>query len=134
MKRTTLLFFVCGAILFFALAQLMAKSIFPISPLPMTSAASGEEMYSVYCSSCHGREARGLSAPDLTTLAKRNNGKFPTILVKETIRGEARIDAHGPKDMPVWGVAFRYVGSGSRLEIDVRINNLTDYLKSLQEK
>jgi len=134
MKRTALLFFVCGAILFFALAQLMGNSIFPISPLPMTSASSGEEMFSVYCSSCHGWDAKGVSAPGLTTLAKRNHGKFPTLLVKETIRGEARVAAHGPKDMPVWGVAFRYVGSGSRLEVDVRINNLTDYIKSLQEK
>jgi hypothetical protein len=134
MKRISVLFFVVGAILFFALAQLLAKSIFPISPLPMTSASSGEEMYSVYCVSCHGRDAKGVSAPDLTTLAKRNNGKFPTLMVKETIRGEARVDAHGPKDMPVWGVAFRYVGSGSRLEVDVRINNLTDYIRSLQEK
>jgi hypothetical protein len=134
MKRTTLLFFVCGAILFFALAQLMANSIFPISPLPVTSASSGEEMYGAYCASCHGRDLRGGSAPDLTTLAKRNNGTFPTLMVKETIRGEARVDAHGPKDMPAWGVAFRYLGSGSRLEIDVRINNLTEYVKSLQEK
>lgn len=134
MKRTPLLFFGFGAILFFGLAQLMAESIFPISPLPMTSASSGEEMYSVYCASCHGRDARGGSAPNLTTLTKRNNGKFPTLPVKETIRGEARADAHGPKDMPAWGVAFRYVGSGSRLEIDVRINNLTEYVKSLQEK
>lgn len=134
MKRTTLLFFVCGAILFFALAQLMASSIYPINPLPMTSAASGEEMFSVYCVSCHGRDAKGGSAPDLTTLAKRNNGRFPVLLVKETIRGEARVAAHGPKDMPVWGVAFRYLGSGSRLEIDVRINNLTDYIRTLQER
>jgi mono/diheme cytochrome c family protein len=134
MKRTPLLFLVSGVILFFALAQLMARSVFPISPLPMTSAASGEEMYSVYCSSCHGRDARGVSAPDLTALAKRNDGQFPTLLVKETIRGEARVDAHGPKDMPAWGAAFRYLGSGSRLEIDVRINNLTEYIKTLQEK
>jgi hypothetical protein len=133
MKRMPLLFFVFGAILFFGLARLMAERIFPINPLPMTSASSGEEMYSVYCASCHGREARGGSAPDLTTLAKRNKGTFPTVLVKETIRGEARVDAHGPKDMPAWGVVFRYVGSGSRLEIDVRINNLTEYIKSVQE-
>jgi hypothetical protein len=44
------------------------------------------------------------------------------------------VDGHGPKDMPVWGVAFRYIGSGSRLEIDVRINNLTEYIRTLQEK
>ena len=135
MKKTPVLFFVLFLILFFAFAQLVAKSIFPINPLPMTSAASGEEMYAVYCSSCHGRDAKGIgSAPDLTVLARRNNGRFPALQVKETIRGEARVDAHGPKDMPAWGVAFRYLGSGSRLEIDVRINNLTEYLKSLQLK
>jgi len=134
MRLTTLLFFVCGVILFFAIAQLTARSIYPINPLPMTSASSGEEMYGAYCSSCHGRDARGGWAPDLTALAKRNNGTFPTVLVKETIRGEARINAHGPKDMPAWGAMFRYVGSGSRLEIDVRINNLTEYVRSLQQK
>jgi hypothetical protein len=132
MKHTTLLFALCAVILFLALAQLMGMSIFPMTPLPMTSASSGEEMFTVYCASCHGWDAQGLSAPGLTTLAKRNNGKFPMLRVKETIRGEARVAAHGPKDMPVWGVAFRYVGSGSRLEVDVRINNLTDYIKSLQ--
>lgn len=135
MKPTPVLFVVLFLILFFAMAQLMAKSIFPIVPLPMTSASSGEEMFSVYCASCHGRDAKGIGqAPDLTVLAKRNNGLFPTLLVKETIRGEARVDEHGPKEMPAWGTAFRYLGSGSRLEIDVRINNLTEYVKSLQVK
>ncbi len=134
MKPPTPLFFVCGAIVFLALTLLMPNPLSSITQLPMTSASSGEEMYSVYCVSCHGRDAKGVSAPDLTTLAKRNNGKFPTLFVKETIRGETRLDAHGPTDMPVWGTAFRYLGSGSRLEIDVRINNLTDYIRSLQEK
>jgi mono/diheme cytochrome c family protein len=133
-KPISLLFFVIGAILLLGLPQVMANSIFPVSPLPMTSAASGEEMFQVYCSSCHGRDAKGASAPNLTTLAKRNNGRFPALMVKETIRGETREGAHGPKDMPAWGIAFRYVGSGSRLEIDVRINNLAEYIRSLQEK
>ena len=135
MKPTPVLFFILFLILFFSFVQLMGKSIFPFSPLPMTSASSGEEMFAVYCSSCHGRDAKGIAqAPDLTVLAKRNDGKFPTLLVKETIRGEARVDAHGPKEMPAWGVAFRYLGSGSRLEVDVRINNLTEFIKSLQVK
>jgi hypothetical protein len=34
--------------------------------------------------------------------------------------------------MPVWGPAFRYMGSGSRAEVDVRIDNLTRYLEALQ--
>jgi len=91
-------------------------------------------MFAVYCSSCHGASAKGGSGPDLTTLAKRNDGRFPAARVKETIRGDTRLDAHGPSDMPVWGQVFRYIGSGSQLEIDVRINNLTGYIRSLQEK
>ena len=134
MKRPASLFFVCGAIVFVALTLLIPKPLFPANWLPMTSAASGGEMYSVYCVSCHGWDARGAGAPGLTALAKRNNGRFPTLLVKETIRGESRAKAHGPREMPIWGQAFRYLGSGSRLEIDVRINNLTDYIRSLQEK
>jgi hypothetical protein len=132
--RTTVLFFMIGVIVLFGLPPVLANSIFPVSPLPMTSAASGEEMFQVYCSSCHGRDAKGGAGPGLTTLAKRNNGTFPAVMVRDTIRGDARVDGHGPKDMPAWGVVFRYVGSGSRLEIDVRINNLTEYIKSLQEK
>jgi mono/diheme cytochrome c family protein len=68
----------------------------------MTSAASGEEMFAVYCSSCHGKNAKGGPAPDLTTLAKRNNGQSPAVTIKKTIRGEVRVDSRDPKDMPAW--------------------------------
>jgi len=133
MHRTSLLFFLIGVILLLALTQILSSTTFP-SPLRITSASSGEEMFAVYCSSCHGASAKGGSGPDLTTLAKRNDGRFPAARVKETIRGDTRLDAHGPSDMPVWGQVFRYIGSGSQLEIDVRINNLTGYIRSLQEK
>jgi mono/diheme cytochrome c family protein len=132
MKATSVLFFVIGAILL-GMAQVTAGFTFP-TPLRMTSAASGAEMFAVYCSSCHGRLAQGGSGPDLTTLAKRNKGQFPATMVKEIIRGEARVPAHAAKDMPAWGLVFRYVGSGSELEVEFRINNLTEYLRELQEK
>ena len=70
----------------------------------------------------------------MTNLAKRNNGQFPADFVREVIRGESRVATHSAKAMPVWGLVFRYVGSGSQLEVDLRINNLTEYIKSLQEK
>jgi cytochrome c553 len=114
MKHATLLFFVLGAIL---LLGLIVSSIFPISPLPMTSASSGEEMASVYCVSCHGRNASGVSAPDLTTLAKRNHGKFPTLLVKETIRGEARVDAMVPKICRFGASRFATSAAGAGLKL-----------------
>jgi len=133
MKRSSVLFFVIGVIVLVGLTQVLANSTFS-SPLRMTSATSGAEMFAVYCSACHGASGKGRSGPDLTTLAKRNNGHFPTARVKETIRGETRLDAHRPEDMPTWGLVFRYIGSGSQLEIDLRINNLTEYIRSLQEK
>jgi hypothetical protein len=46
-KPTSLLFFMIGTILLFGLAQMMANSIFHVSPLPMTSAASERK-----CSKC----------------------------------------------------------------------------------
>ena len=133
MKATSVLFFVIGAILILGLVQMTTGSTFPI-PLRMTSANSGEEMFAVYCSSCHGLFAKGGSGPDLTTLAKRNDGVFPAAMVKEVIRGEGRIRPHTPKDMPTWGLLFRYVGSGSDPEVNLRIHNLTQYLKGIQEK
>ncbi len=133
--KTTVLFFVLFLALLLALAESTATTILPVSSLPNTSAASGEEMYSVYCASCHGRDAKGgPSAPDLSVLSKQNNGKFPLTFVKEAIRGESRVTSHGPKDMPVWGLVFRYVGSGSRMEVEVRISNLAEYIKTLQVK
>ena len=57
-------------------------------PAPRTSATSGKEMYLAYCATCHGKEGKGdgpvasaLKVPpaDLTTLSKRNDGKFPSV-------------------------------------------------------
>jgi len=85
------------------------------APAPPTSAASGQEMYRAYCASCHGLDAQGggpassalkVPPPDLTRLAKRNSGRFPELRVFNSIAGDARVPAHGTKDMPVWGSLF----------------------------
>jgi len=36
--------------------------------------------------------------------------------------------------MPPWGVLFQYVGGGSKAEVEVRINKLADFIRTLQEK
>ena len=109
--------------------------------LRATPAGAGAEMYLDYCASCHGRHGTGTGpvspvlkarVTDLTTLARRNNGKFPAERVKASIRGDLLVVAHGPKDMPVWGPRLRYVGSGSHAEMTVRIDNLTRYIETLQ--
>ena len=108
-----------------------------------TSASSGEEMYLAYCADCHGRDGTGhgvkmkgqkAHATNLTTLAKLNHGKFPAERVKETIRGDVTVVAHGPKDMPAWSTLLAYVGGGSKMEVELRIHHLTEYIESLQVK
>ncbi len=46
---------------------------------------------------------------DLTTLAKRSGGAFPTQLVWLMIDGRAEKDTgpHGTREMPVWGREYR---------------------------
>lgn len=126
----------------FALLAGNPQSSFGQPPLPPTPVGGGEEMYLSYCAACHGRDGRGdgpavaalkTPAQDLTSLAKANNGKFPGERVKASIRGDLLVVAHGSKDMPVWGPLFRYLGGGSRGEVNVRIDNLTRYIQSLQE-
>lgn len=110
---------------------------------PSTSAASGKEMFKAYCATCHGENAKGdgpaasalkSSPSDLTQLAKKNGGKFPSDRVTSILRGQATVTAHGNHDMPVWGPVFRQMSQGREGEMQQRIANLTKYVESLQEK
>ena len=100
----------------------------------------GELEYRSRCGVCHGVDAKGngplatqLKTPpaDLTQLAKRNGGIFPEDAVKETIDGRKEVEAHGPRDMPVWG--YRYV-HGNDVGQRTRQQALIDYLRRVQEK
>jgi mono/diheme cytochrome c family protein len=82
------------------------------APVKATSPASGQEMYMNYCAVCHGKDGKGggpaaeaLKVPpaDLTVLAQKNGGKFPSSHVSSVIRGEADLPAHGNSETPVWG-------------------------------
>jgi cytochrome c553 len=109
----------------------------------MTSPSSGKEMFESYCASCHGKDAKGdgpaagalkQQPADLTTLAKRNGGKFPADQVTTILRGQAKLVAHGDQDMPVWGPVFWRMSQGHEEIVQMRVANLTKYLESLQEK
>jgi mono/diheme cytochrome c family protein len=124
-----------------AMAQEAKKTIKKASA-PVTSAASGEEMFNTYCAVCHGKDGKGdgpaasefkIPPANLTLLAVNNNGKFPAAHVAETIRtGPRDAKAHGSQDMPVWGKVFASMGSSAQVE--QRITNLTKYVESLQAK
>ena len=112
-------------------------------PMKSTSPVSGKEMYVAYCAVCHGTDGKGngpaasalkVPPPDLTLLAKNNGGKYPSMKVTATIRGEATLPAHGSKDMPVWGSLFWNLSGGHEGEVQQRVSNLTTYIGTLQAK
>jgi mono/diheme cytochrome c family protein len=105
-------------------------------------APSGRDTYMAYCASCHGENLKGVGSgakilktppPDLTTLAKRHDGKFPYEYVAGVVRFGKPISAHGSADMPVWGPIFSLVDF-HEVAIRQRIKNLCDFLASQQEK
>jgi mono/diheme cytochrome c family protein len=105
--------------------------------------ASGKQTYMHYCASCHGIDARGTGPaasalksppPDLTTLARRHDGKFPDEYVAGIVRFGQPISAHGSSDMPVWGPIFAVTEHGNEVAVRKLIKNLCDYLASIQEK
>jgi len=111
----------------------------PITPTP---ASSGQEMFKTYCAPCHGLDAKGdgpaapalKKAPaNLTELSARNGGKFPYYKVMSTIKGDTETPAHGSRDMPMWGSLFSSLTTNQAV-VQLRISNLTEYLKSIQAK
>jgi mono/diheme cytochrome c family protein len=116
-----------------------------IGACPIMLAAAGIEDakrdYQAACAVCHGRHAKGdgplkdelkTPVPDLTVLARINNGVFPFDRVVQIIDGREQIRAHGSRQMPVWGNSFRLRDAGPTAAS--RIRALTEYLDRLQEK
>jgi hypothetical protein len=99
---------------------------------------SGADEYYRLCSSCHGEEGRGdgpiaaslkTPPPNLTVLAKNNDGHFPFIRVLEVIDGRGITAAHGPREMPVWGESLtldydQFVARTIELELLLYLNSI----------
>lgn len=104
---------------------------------------SGEKLYKQDCAVCHGNDLKGNGPapapfkdvpPDLTTLAKRHGGKFPEKYFDDVLRNGVVIPAHGSPEMPTWGADFRTREHLNSTQVTQRIANLSNYIKSLQEK
>ena len=120
------------------------KPVIKVVPIKYTPPTDGSQMFKEYCASCHGitGEGNGPAAAalkkvpgNLTRLSERNNGKFPSLRVASMIRGLEGIDAHGTREMPIWGSLFRSLGPGSgpnHPTEEIRISSLIEYLKSIQ--
>ena len=112
-------------------------------PARYTSPASGSEMYQSYCASCHGVKGLGdgpvapylkVAIPNLTTLAKQNQGTFPTLRVSQVIRGEVSVKTHGIPEMAVWGPVFLSLNNSQEPVVRMRVSNLAKHLETLQAK
>ena len=112
-------------------------------PVTGTSPASGKEMFTTYCAVCHGPSGKGdgpaasalnKKPADLTQLAAKNAGRFPEAEVVQYIGGGATVAAHGTRDMPIWGELLKSVSKDDQSIVQLRITNLTSYVKSLQAK
>jgi mono/diheme cytochrome c family protein len=123
---------------------------------PMTESeqiAEGEAIFHLYCSPCHGRDARGdgpvaadlkTEPPSLREIAKRRGGKFDEAEIKAYIDGRSMPRAHGTPEMPVWGSLFRYIAEvsdtlasdepGIEKKAQERITLLVKYLQTIQDK
>ena len=100
-------------------------------------------MFSSYCAVCHGKDGKGngpaasaMKTPpsDLTALAQKNGGKYPSAHVAAVIGGQETNPAHGSKDMPMWGQLFSSISEGHEAQVQQRIANLVKYIESLQAK
>lgn len=108
----------------------------------------GKREFEANCASCHGLTGKGngsvaellrKSPPDLTLLAKNNQGVFPMARLYDVIEG-ANVPAHGSRDMPVWGRDYRIKDAEHYMDVPydaealvrARILALLEYLNRLQ--
>ncbi len=113
----------------------------------------GKREYEANCAVCHGPEGKGdgpiaqllkVPVPTLTTLRQENKGVFPFRQVYGMIDGRTDVAAHGPREMPVWGDAYRADAIKQHGEhygelyaegiIRARILALISYINRLQEE
>ena len=108
-----------------------------------TDAAHGAALFAQDCAACHGADGRGGAsaagrAPDLTGLAARAGGTFPTIEVLAQIDGlgrhgdpEPRMPEFGAGDMGPTVVVELTEGIGTPVPADLLA--LAGYLESIQD-
>ena len=124
---------------FVALPIFADGSVYEASPIGLTE-------YQRSCAVCHGIDAKGKGImadtlkkkpADLTNLSKRNGGHFPHQRVYQTIEGLDQLEAHGTREMPIWGKKYRDEARSKfddeYLYLRGRMFELIIYLQSVQE-
>ncbi len=111
---------------------------------PAVDSISGAYAYRTHCASCHGLEGKGdgpladglrFHPADLTLIARRHGGSFPTEKVIRIVDGRDPLKGHGGPDMPVWGDVFRNADTNyDEKRVKQKIHWIVEYLKTLQLK
>lgn len=143
-RQTICILILCAAFVSAAsLAATAAAQEKKSAHLPGSNPVSGLQLYKRYCAVCHGNDLKGngpvspefKNGPaDLTTLAKRHDGKFPEAYVQDVLRHGVKVPAHGNTEMPIWGPLFATIRGTDPALVEIRIANLTNYIKSMQAK
>ncbi len=106
--------------------------------------AQGEEWFKSYCTPCHGDNGDGKSQvgytmetppKNLRQIAKRRNGVFPDAEISKIIAGVENVPGHSTSIMPAWWDAFKKAENITDEKVlQAKIDNITAYLKTIQEK
>ena len=104
----------------------------------------GEPVFRRHCGACHGESGRGdgpaagtlrVAPADLTRIAARRGGSFPEGEIARFIDGRFAVQAHGTREMPIWGQRLgEQIPEAGVSEEVVRgqISVVVEYLKSIQ--
>lgn len=116
------------------------------TPEEMPEASDGRALFMENCAVCHGVDAKGNgpmaraveTAPaDLTLIAQRNGGTFPTVEVLSTIDGYTKASLSGP-NMPEFGALLEGdlvpldTGDGILTPTPRKLVALVEYIESIQ--
>jgi mono/diheme cytochrome c family protein len=110
-----------------------------------STTASGVALFRINCAGCHGTNARGngpiaefinAPVPDLTRIAVRNGGEFPTERIFQVIDGQSGSTVHGSRHMPVWGYEFFGAEADDAVahrDATGKVDRLVTYLRTIQQ-
>ena len=103
--------------------------------------AAGSATFARYCASCHGKTGEGdgpaaiamkTALPDLRTLTKRHEGKFPAGYIGALLKFGRHLASHGSEEMPVWGTQFRALDPVNDPTGQQHVDDVAAYIRSLQ--
>jgi Cytochrome c553 len=108
-----------------------------------TSPTDGKGMYSSYCAPCHGVDGRGngplasslkRKPSNLAALSQNNGGTYPAAHVIGVMEHQSWVTDHKQTSMPDWGSVLGMMKQDNKLDVPLRIRNLSRYVETLQTK